>query len=171
MHSRLYLYLERKDVFHNLQFDFRNGHSTALALLEITEKTWEAYGKGFFTCGVCLYFKKVFHTVIHPILVSKLEYYGVRGIANDRFQSFLTNKKQFTNGNDYNSTYQQITHGIPQGFVLGPLLFILCISDLYLSVNNRKVHHFADDTNLLFSSKSFKKMNSCINHDLALLIQ
>ena len=68
MHSRLYSYIERNDVFYNLQFDFRNGHSTTLALLEITEKTREACDKGYFTCGVCLYFKKAFDTVIHPIL-------------------------------------------------------------------------------------------------------
>ena len=95
--------------------------------------------------------------VSHPILIPKLKYYGVRVIANNWFQSFLTNRKQFTNVNDYNSTYQQITHDVPQGSVLGPLLFILFINDLHLSVMNSKVHHFADHSNLLFSSKSLKK--------------
>ena len=97
--------------------------------------------------------------------------YGVKGIANNWFQSFLTNRKQFTIVNDYNSRYQQITHCVPQGSVLVPLLFILFINELHLSVNDSKVHHVADDTNLLFSNTSLKKINSCINHDLALLIQ
>ena len=109
--------------------------------------------------------------VSYPILISKLEYYGVRGIANNWFQSFLSNGKQFTSVNDHNSTYQQITHGVPQSSVLGPLLFLLFINDLHLSDNDSKVHHFADDTNPLFSNKSLKKINSCINHYLALLIQ
>ena len=120
MHSRLYLYLERNGVFYNLQFGFRNGHSTTLALSEITEKIREACGKGFFSCGVFLDLEKAFDTVSHPIMISKLEYYGIRGITNNWFQSFLTNRKQFTNVNDYNSTYQQITHGVPQRSVLGP---------------------------------------------------
>ena len=76
-----------------------------------------------------------------------------------------------TNRPIYNSTYQQITHGVPQGSVLGPLLFIPFINDLHVSVNNSKVHHFADDTNVLFSSKSLKNINSYINHDLSLIIQ
>ena len=95
--------------------------------------------------------------VSHPILISKLEYYGVRRIVNNWFQSFLTNRKQFTNVNNYNSTYQQITHGVPEGSVLGPLMFILLINHSHLSVNNSKVYHFADDTDLLFSSKSLKQ--------------
>ena len=95
--------------------------------------------------------------VSYPIFISKLEYYGVRGIANNWFQFFLTNRKQFTSVNDYNSTYQQIIHGVPEGSVLGSLLFIFFTNDLHLSVYDRKVHHFANDTNLLFRNKSFKK--------------
>ena len=87
--------------------------------------------------------------VSYPIFISKLEYYGVRGIANNWFQSFLTNRKQFTSVNDYNSTYQQITHCVPQGSVLGILLLILFINDLHLFVN--------DDIHLLFTNNSLKK--------------
>ena len=148
----------KKNLNLNLQFGFTNGHSTTLALLEITEKIREACDKGFFSCGVFLDFKKAFDTVSHPILISKLEHYGVRGIANNWFQSFLTYRKQFTNVNDYNSICQQTSRSVRQGSVLGPLLFILFINDFHLSVNNSKVHHFSDDTNLLFSSKSLKKL-------------
>ena len=66
---------------------------------------------------------------------------------------------------------QDITHVVPQGSVLGPLLFILSINDLHTSVKTSNVHHFADDTNLLFINKSLKMINKLINHSLALLVQ
>ena len=92
-------------------------------------------------------------------------------IANDWMRSFLTNREEYTSINGYDSTTQDITHGVPQGSVLGPLLFILFINDLHTSVKTSKVHHFADDTNLLFINISLKKINKLINHDHALLVQ
>ena len=85
MHIRLYNFLDAsKELYHN-QFGFRNKHSTTLALIEITEKIREACDKGLYTCGVYLDLKKAFDTVNHPILISKLNHYGIRGIANDWF--------------------------------------------------------------------------------------
>ena len=86
-------------------------------------------------------------------------------------RSFLTNRKQYSSINGYDSTPQDITHGVPQGSVLGPLLFILFINDLHTSVKTSNVHYFADDTNLLFINKSLKMINKLINHSLALLVQ
>ena len=139
--------------------------------MEITEQIRKACDKGFFACGVYLDFKKAFDTVNHEILLKKLEHYGIRGIANYWLRSFLTNRKQYTNIKGQNSSPQEITHGVPQGSILGPLLFIIFINDLNLSVRSSKVHHFADDTNLLLIDKSLKKINTLINHDLALLVQ
>ena len=150
MQKRLYFYLEQTKVFYPFQFGLRNQHSTTHALIEITEKIREACDKGLFACGVYLDFKKAFDTANHEILLSKLQHYGVTGIANDWMRSFLTNRKQYTSINGYDSTPQDITHGVPQGSVLGSLLFILFINDLHISVKTSKVHHFADDTNLLF---------------------
>ena len=80
-------------------------------------------------------------------------------------------RKQYTSLTGKDSNSQEITHGVPQGSVLGPLLFIIFINDLNLSVTSSKVHHFSDDTNLLLINKLLKKINSLINHDLALLVQ
>ena len=115
----------------------------------VSDSRFRKSDKIFFSYGVFVDFKKVFNMVSYPIFISKLEYYGVRGIANNWFQFFLTNRKQFTSVNDYNSTYQQITHRVPQGSVLGLLLFILFINDLDLFVN--------DDIHLLFTNNSLKK--------------
>ena len=84
---------------------------------------------------------------------------------------FVHSWKQYTSVTGKNSNSQEITHGVLQGSVLRPLLFIIFINALNLSVTSSKVHYFADDTNLVLKNKSLKKTNSFINHDLALLVQ
>ena len=152
--------------------EFRPNHSTNSALIEITEQIRKACDKGLFACGVYLDLKKAFDTVNYNIiLLTKLEHYGIKENANYWLRSFLTDRKQNTSVTEKDSNSQEITHGVPQGSVLGPLLFIIFINDLNLSVTSSKVHHFADDTNVLLINKLLKKINSLINHDLALLVQ
>ena len=169
MHLRLYLFLEQNQVLYKLQFGFRNKHSTNLALIEITEKIRKACDEGLYACGIYLDFQKAFDTVNHSILLSKLEHYGIRGTTNNWFRSFICDRLQFTTINGQNSNQNKITHGVPQGSVLGPLLFIIFINDLHKAVQHSNVHHFADDTNLLLINKSLKKIKKLVNHDLKLI--
>ena len=115
-------------------------------------------------------FQKAFDTVNHQILINKLSNYGIRGCINDWFKSYLTNRKQFVSIDGFKSAEESIEHSVPQGSVLGPLLFLLYINDLHLAIINSSTFHFADDTHLLKIAKSVKKIQKQINIDLKLLV-
>ena len=88
-------------------------------------------------------------TVNHTILLEKLKYFGVRGITNNWFKSFLRDRYQYTNVKECSSEKLLITNGVPQSSVLVPLLFLLCINNLHKAMMHCSVHHFPDDTNIL----------------------
>ena len=96
------------------------------------------------------------HSILfkHDILLSKLEHYSICGLANDWFRSYPSNRKQYVSMNGYDSNLADVKFGVPQGSVLGPLLFLIYINDLNQALRFCKVHHFADDTNLIHFSKS-----------------
>ena len=106
----------------------------------------------------------------HEIPLSKLEYYGIQGVSNNWFKSCLSNHKQFICINGYDSRLAEINCGVPQDSVLGPLLYLLYINDLNQAINFCKVHHFTDDTNLLYLGKFIKKLNKLVNIDLKNLL-
>ena len=155
---------------YNLQFGFRPIHSTNLALISITEQIKTSLDKNKFVCGVFLDFQKLFDTVNHKLLLSKLSHYGIRGIPHRLFYSYLSNRKQYNSIDDADSAVLTVTHGVPQGSVLGPLLFLICINDLYNVIKHSSMFHFAEDTNLLYSNTSLKRINKYINHDLRLIV-
>ena len=158
-------------MIYNHQFGFKNNHSTYNALIDITKKIRSALDKGIFACGIYIDLQKAFDMVNHSILVDKLEYYVIRGVPKMWLESFLIGRHQFTHIKDRSSSKLPITHGVPQGSVLGPLLFLLYINDLHKAIQHSSVHHFADDTNLLYTNNSLKKINKHINHDIKHLCQ
>ena len=170
VHARLYSFLELHDCIYELQFGFRTKHSTNHALMSLTETIRVALDNSNFACGIFVDFQKAFDTVDHNILLQKLEHYGIRGLANNWFKSYLSNRKQYVSVNGYHSKTEVMKFGVPQGSVLGPLLFLIYINDLRNAIHNSIVHHFADDTNLLYVNKSLKVIQNKINKDLKSLV-
>ena len=166
MYKRLYTFLNKNNVTYNLQFGFRKQYSTSHALINITENIRKALDDGNIGCGVFVDLQKAFDTVDHQILLAKLNHYGIRGVSNDWFKSYLSNRNQYVSINGYESGLAALNCGIPQGSVLGPLLFLLYINDLNQAIKFCKIHHFADDTNILCVSNSVKKLNKLVNADL-----
>ena len=154
MHKRLNDFLETNDVLHNLQFGFRQKHSTSYALISLTEKIEQTIDKGNLACGVFIDLKKAFDTVNHTMLLQKLEQYGIRGIPLQWFKSYLTDRKQYVSVCGNTSKTLEIKCGVPQGSVLGPLLFLLYINDLAKVSKKLTFFLFADDTNIYYESSN-----------------
>ena len=128
--SRLYNFLETHNILYENQFGFRKNNSTIYAVMQITEKIKESIDKGKFGCGIFIDLRKAFDTVNHDILLLKLEHYSIRDNMLNWFKSYLSNRKQYVFLNGESSEVKDITCGVPQVSVLGPLLFLLYINNL-----------------------------------------
>ena len=125
MYSRLCKLLHDFEILYPLQFGFRENHSTTRALLCLSESIKQYTDNGRFGCGVFWIYKK--H---HSILLQKREHYGIRGNALDWFQSYLTGRSQYVTVNGYVSNFLPITYGVPQGSLLGLLLFLIYVKNI-----------------------------------------
>ena len=125
----------------------------------------------YFVCGIFIDLQEAFDTVNHDILLTKLAHYGVRGLTNSWFSSFLKNRTQYVYLDGHCSITKQVTHGVAQGSILGPLLFLVYINDLQGAFSKLIIHHFADDTSLYFLPKKLGTIESVVNHELKLLSQ
>ena len=126
VHKRLYSFLEKNSLFKQ-QYGFRNKLSTNHALTDITNRIKEACDNGQYACGIYVDFKKAFDVVNHHILLDKLAHYAVRGIESNWFKTYLTNRKQHVTVSGQKSDNALIKFGVPQGSILGPLLFRIYI--------------------------------------------
>lgn len=125
--NRLKTFIDMNNILHSSQYGFREKHSTQHALLDIVNKIQLNIDKKMFSCGIFIDLQKAFDTVNHKILLRKLDHYGIRGIANDWFSSYLSHRTQTTQINSKISSKEQILCGVPQGSVLGPWLFLIYI--------------------------------------------
>ena len=170
MYNRLILYINRHDLLYEYQFGFQKGKSTHMALITLIEIS-EALDQGELVIGIFLDFSKAFDTVDHGILLKKLELYGVKDTALKWFDSYLTNRLQYVTYNNIKSDKEKVKCGVPQGSILGPLLFLLYINDLTTVSTTSLSVLFADDTNIFMSGKNLPSMAMALNEQLTAIYE
>ena len=166
MHKRLYKLIEMISLLHPLQFGFLEKHSTLHTLVSLTESIKGSIDNGSYGCGIFIDLQKAFDTVNHQILLQKLEHYGIRGIANCWFSSYLSARKQYVSVNGHISDHLNISCGVPQGSVREALLFLLYSNDLPNVSKLLTFYLFADDRNIYLSSPDLIKLQKTMNREL-----
>ena len=167
VYNQLYEYFINNDMLTTSQHGFRPNHSTVSAILEIANKWFQNIDIGQLNGVVFLDLKKAFDTVDHGILPHKLYLYGIKGVAFNWFRSYSSNRKQYCQVNDHLSNPLEMICGIPQGSILGPLLFLIYVNDLPNCLKYTKCNMFADDTQIDASSNNIESIANTLNADLA----
>ena len=148
MHVQLSEYLVKRDLLCKNQSGFRGSYSTATCLTGLTDFVKGEIGRGNLVGLVLIDLQKAFDTVDHEILLDKLESIGVSSVS--WFRSYLEGRCQCVEVDGVRSTLEQVSCGVPQGSILGPLLFLIYVNDMHLSVSC-KLALYADDSALVFS--------------------
>ena len=169
MYNRLYDFLTKQNILILEQFGFRKNYSTSLSVICFTDYILQEIDKGNYCCGVFMDLSKAFDTIDHHILLEKLYLYGIRGLPLQWFKSYLSDRKQYVVVDGVESTQLDVTIGVPQGSVLGPLLFLIYVNDIIHCSNILKFSLFADDTVVLYSHKNVTELVSIVNNELKIL--
>ena len=169
MYNRLLNFLENNNVLTENQFGFRKGRSTDMAIHTLVERFYEAVERDEIMIGIFIDFSRAFDTISHDILLRKLHFYGIRGKPLDWIQNYLSNQKQFVFYNNSQSDTCEISCGVPQGYILGSLLYLLYVNDIVNVSEKISCILFADDTNIFSSGKHLPDVVSTMNTELIVI--
>ena len=163
---QLVKFLEANEVLSAYQSGFRKGHSTETAVTYLTDQILEHMDNQQMTGSVFIDLKKAFDLVNHNCLLQKLEHYGVRGKSLTWFQNYLGSRTQRVRFGQDLSPSLPIEYGVPQGSLLGPLLFVIYINDLPSCLKNTHISMYADDTVIYCSGANPKEIKKALQEDL-----
>ncbi len=166
VHDQLSTYLTRLGYLCTQQSGFRKGHSTMTALVDVTDYVLSNMNEGCLTGVVYLDLRKAFDTVDPEVLIHKLSWFGIKKQELLWFQNYLLNRKQQVANGGNTSKPMEISHGVPQGSILGPLLFIMFVNDLPKSIRKCKIALYADDTVLMCPGKTATEVQEILQDDL-----
>ena len=156
MHNQIYQYFTKNSLFYKSQYGFRRQHSTEFAALELIDRIIIEMDSNKFPVNIYMDLSKAFDTLDHHILLHKLKHYGFSIKSLDLMKNYLTNRTQYVEYNGVTSTISNIRCGVPQGSILGPLLFIVYMNDLPNVASKLELILYADDTTLFASLSSLK---------------
>ena len=153
------------------QYGFRPKHCTEHAALELIDRIINTMDTNEIPLNIFLDLSKALDTIDHTILLNKLKYYGLKGSTLNLFQSYLSNRKQYTEIEDNTSTSLPIFVGVPQGSILGPIVFMIYVNDLPQCSNKFDFIMYADDTTLSSTIDYFSDINSNTNADTLINVE
>ena len=163
---RLISFLTNADIISPYQFGFQRGLSTQDAIIYLNEKIYEALNSCFSSIGIFIDYSKAFDTINRDILINKLRCYGICGVSLSLISSYLNDRWQSVKVGDASSSLKRCNLGVPQGSVLGPILFLIYVNEIPNISNSFSSCLFADDTSLIFSSSSHNSLVNSCNHGL-----
>ena len=164
-------FIEKHKIIYIYQYGFRRKHSTTLALIDVIDKILFFLDKNEYVLGVFLDITKAFDSVNHDILCEKLDHYGFRGHAQKFLRSYLSDRRQFVSIQETESDTQQISYRVPQGSILGPLLFLIYINDIQNCVSCSDLRLFADDTAIFFHGSNPDQIIANTNSEMKNVIE
>ena len=166
VHKQLQEYLDNSDILYKFQSGFRSNHSTDTSLSYLSEKILSGFDSGQLTGAIAIDLQKAFDTIDHKILLNKMKLMGFSETVILWFNSYLSNRVFKISLNNTLSDPAGINCGVPQGSILGPLLFSLYVNDMPQAVNS-ELYLYADDSCLLFQHRDLKTINEKLNKDFA----
>lgn len=171
IYNRLISFINKHNLLYKYQFGFRKEYNTNLALITLIDKILDALDSGKYVVGVFLDFSKAFDTVNHDILLKKLDIYGIRGIALKWLKSYLERRTQYVVYNGESSLLGEVRCGVPQGSVLGPLLYLMYVNDIANVSSNILPILFADDTNIFLEGHDVNSVIDQMNIEMKKLLE